>query len=403
MRWGEPLCLNSICVYLHHLRTISDSVLFVPAAVNPFRILFAEISVIRGQLPRRPRTYALRAFTLVELLVVIAIIGVLVALLLPAIQAAREASRRSDCLNRMHNLVVAAQNYHAAQGKVPPHGDWPTALSSQARCLPYMEQQSIQNLVDQTEHWREGVNRTALNTPLPFLRCPSGKEKEMTYINGRDTGTLVESNLKCHYVGNMGARTDTCAPGGGGGKGGGPSTWTTYPESAYENFSCSDDPATIPSTMSPPPVNDPGGSPGTGGVAINGVIFPVSNLELGDVTDGTTNTIMFGEASWDIGPQEPWIVGSTSRNGDGSASSPYGVVYNAKNVRWPINARRFVDEVNRIEALSANASFGSYHPGGANVGMSDGSAKFVRDDVDVKAVLRPMASRGADEVFELPL
>src|SRR3989304_4434500 len=103
---------------------------------------------------QRKITDAKRAgFTLVELLVVIAIIGILVALLLPAIQAAREAARRSDCINRIRQLVLAAHNYESARGKFPSHGDVAYVdanprggLSALARLLPYMEEQAVQNL-----------------------------------------------------------------------------------------------------------------------------------------------------------------------------------------------------------------------------------------------------------------
>ena len=96
-------------------------------------------------------------------------------------------------------------------------------------------------------------------------------------------------------MGNLGARPDTCSPAGGGKSGGG-GAWDTFPELTYEYYGCGDDPATIPvpNTATPPPVNDPGGSPGPGGVATNGTIFPMSDLEVGKITDGTSNTLMFG-------------------------------------------------------------------------------------------------------------
>jgi prepilin-type N-terminal cleavage/methylation domain-containing protein/prepilin-type processing-associated H-X9-DG protein len=331
------------------------------------------------------------AFTLVELLVVIAIIGVLVALLLPAIQAAREASRRTDCINRIRQLALAALNYESAKNVLPSHGDLPTALSAQARVLPYMEQQAVQNLVNQKAHWREIANQIALNTSLPFLRCPSGTPIEMTYINGRDTGAVKETNLKCHYVGNLGARPTLCAS----------ATGTVSPDNTYTYYGCQDDPATLPSTLTAPPVTDPGGAPGSGGSSINGTIFPVSDLSMGEITDGTSNTIMFGEMSWDVGPQEPWIVGSTSRNGVGNEiSSAHGVNYNAKNIRWAPNSRRFVDAQGKLEALNSNIALGSNHPGGTHIAMCDGSARFIRDEVDVAGVYRRMASRASDDIYD---
>jgi prepilin-type N-terminal cleavage/methylation domain-containing protein len=332
------------------------------------------------------------AFTLVELLVVIAIIGVLVALLLPAIQAAREAARRTDCINRIRQLALGALNYESAKSVLPPHGDLPTALSAQARILPYMEQQAVLNLVNQKAHWREPSNQVALNTSLPFLRCPSGLPIEMTYINGRETGVVKESNLKSHYVGNLGARPDLCDQV--------TNAAATFPNKTYEYYGCQDDPVSLPSTLTAPPVTDPGGAPGSGGSSINGSIFPVSDLSMGEITDGSSLTIMFGEMSWEIGPQEPWIVGSTSRNGAGNdVSSAHGVNYNAKNIRWAPNSRRFVDAQGKLEALNSNIALGSNHPGGTHVSMCDGSSKFIRNEVDVPGVYRRMASRASDDIY----
>ncbi|MAT73416.1 MAG: hypothetical protein CMJ58_28360 [Planctomycetaceae bacterium] len=344
----------------------------------------------------RPRS-ARRGFTLVELLVVIAIIGVLVALLLPAIQSAREAARRTDCINRLRQTLLASLNYESANKKVVSHGDIylrdgqiAGALSSQARLMPYMENKAVHDLVDQDTHWRSPRNRVALETPLPFLRCPSGKEVELTYINGRDTGNQEENALRCHYMGNMGARpgpredgsSSGCNPPGGG-RGGG--TWP-YPASTYYQDACVDPPTTS-----------------SGGVAINGVIFPLSNLRLGAISDGTSNTIMYGEISWDVGPQEPWIVGSTSMNQDNPVGGSRGFVQNAKNMRYAINGKRPIEEdgtptLNPPVPALTDISFGSYHPGGTHFGMCDGSARFVQEEADVDGVLKPMASRSSGDI-----
>lgn len=364
-------------------------------------------------IPHRKR--ASRGFTLVELLVVIAIIGVLVGLLLPAVQAAREAARRSDCQNRLRQLLLAAQNYHSAHNRIVPHGDYPTALSAQARLLPYMENQAVADLVNQEAHWRDPSNDQAVRTPLPFLRCPSGTEEELSFINveestvrnHRDNGVVGIHNLQSHYVGSTGARPPTCSmTSGGGGRGGGSSSgWTTYPYSEYEQAACSDD-----FTSS------------SGGSAINGTIYGSSFLSFKHVTDGLTNTIMFGELSWEVdlidrtnytpSPFASWIVGSTSINTNVNAnpkspeaiSGSRGFMQNAKNMRYGINERPLVELKNgTITPASAltDVSYGSNHPGGAHVGMCDGSCQYLSEDIDTDT-LRAFASRSAGEQQNLP-
>lgn len=362
--------------------------------------------------PRRslPASNTPLGFTLVELLVVIAIIGILIALLLPAVQAAREAARRLQCSNQIRQVLIAAHNYHSAQNAIVPHGDYPTALSAQARLLPYMENQAVADLVDQEQHWRSTANNQAVRTPMEFLRCPSGTERELSYVNTeevlnrnlRDNGVVGVNSLASHYVGNAGARPPTCEQPGGGRNSGG--AWSTEPYASYKQYGCSDV-ATVSS----------------GGSAINGVIYGSSRLKFKNVIDGTSKTIMFGELSWEVdsesrtnynpSPFAPWIVGSTSKDGDPSTANPRsqeaiggsrGFMQNSKNIRYGINEKPLVDPVTfQPRSALTDVSLGSNHPGGTHVGMCDGSAHFVTDDTDTD-LLRAMASRAADDIYEPP-
>lgn len=367
----------------------------------------AQDSRLRGKTGRaRP------AFTLVELLVVIAIIGILVALLLPAIQAAREAARRGDCVNRIRQIALAAHNFETSKKKLPSNGDvWKVngqfagGLSTFARLLPYMEEQGVQNLVDQDRHWRHDNNRKALETPLPFLRCPSGPAVEMTNIGFHFTSMRSVNNLRSHYVGILGARPGPVvsevglannAYGGciapSGGRGGG--TWD-WPYSSYTQYSCTKPPHGWSS----------------GGTANNGAILCGAKVKFADITDGTSKTMMYGELSWHVGIQEMWLVGSTSFEGDDFLRAANGVPHNVKNVRYAINERRYADEDAEAPpagaagdtapyAVLTDVSLGSNHPGGAHVVMCDGSARLLRDDADVEQVLLRMASRNSEDVYD---
>ena len=121
------------------------------------------------------------AFTLVELLVVIAIIGVLVALLLPAIQAAREAARRSQCLNNLKQIGLAVQNFHNSRELVPVSAR-PVGLTTAPRIaamthlLPFFEQQVLRTQFKLDKNWGDPLNRTVANTTIPNLLCPTSPE-----------------------------------------------------------------------------------------------------------------------------------------------------------------------------------------------------------------------------------
>jgi hypothetical protein len=112
-----------------------------------------------------------------------------------------------------------------------------------------------------------------------------------------------------------------------------------------------------------------------------------------------------------------WMIGSTTHTHD-PINDSYGVPQNAKNVRYGINVKKYSTSENpysppytssiRDDPASEYApltetSLGSNHPGGTHVGMSDGSAAFLRDDVDVEGVLRRMASRASEDIHESPL
>jgi prepilin-type N-terminal cleavage/methylation domain-containing protein/prepilin-type processing-associated H-X9-DG protein len=153
----------------------------------------------------RHQHFPTRGFTLIELLVVIAIIGVLVALLLPAIQSARESARRASCTNNLHQMGVALQSFHNSYKKLPPSryfNGYPTWF---AIILPYVEEQDLSQLWRLDQPFYSFVNKTPRETSVPIFGCPSRDHVNLvrdSQGNIGDNGTLA---ARGDYVGNAGS------------------------------------------------------------------------------------------------------------------------------------------------------------------------------------------------------
>src|ERR1044072_9216987 len=148
------------------------------------------------------------AFTLVELLVVIAIIGVLVALLLPAVQAAREAARRGQCQNHLRQVVLAAHGYHDTMLRFPAGWCRPHNASAICSLLPYLEQNNRANIFD----WTQDINGAATNAgarsqDVKVFMCPSDQGSGRFYT-GLAIGSGSEPTGRNNYMPNMGNRAN---------------------------------------------------------------------------------------------------------------------------------------------------------------------------------------------------
>ena len=309
-----------------------------------------------------PSFRPLHGFTLIELLVVIAIVGVLVAILLPAVQQARETARRSSCQNNLKQIGLALHNFHDSNLHLPAGGynyirstpppssnNKDTAFGATTHSylieiLPFVEFADIYGRFNREQGWRGKPNRRAVNTVPPAYQCPSSAlrrsdHSDETVLDANDV--VLGQMFAGHYAGNMG-------PIGAG----------------Y--------------TLKQPveSIND---------VSTQGVLGNQDEVRFAAVTDGTSKTIMVGELS-----AAEYLAGAAAPRAwsRGCARDSCGM---AKNVKFGINLQGF------ISGDFNNMSFASQHPAGAQFLMVDGSVKFIHENVAMKPYLAT-ASRNGGEV-----
>lgn len=292
-------------------------------------------------------------FTLVELLVVIAIIGILVALLLPAVQAAREAARRTQCLNKAKQIALACHNYESNRKHFPSgavttiessvtdnctiSANTPGGVPWTVAILPYLEEQALFDRFDLEQpffsHYPSGggqvgePNESAQLTPLDKFKCPSN-------------GSIAPTDPANSYYGVMG---------------GGPLPTPEY-----------------------------GGCSTTGNQRVyfyNGIFFNNSELRVARITDGTSNTYLLGETLYhQLKVSHPnWYESWASTLYIRPSDSLY---LNVAAALVGINALDCDPEFSNCHQ-HVTRGFGSKHVGGCHFAMADGSVRFENEDIDL--------------------
>ena len=301
-------------------------------------------------------------FTLIELLVVIAIIAVLIALLLPAVQAAREAARRTQCVNNLKQLGLATANYESANGSYPGGSysstyfnppaaisqNYPENFSCFVRMLPFFEQSAMYNATNFNLHSGDPANLTIGGVQVRSLICPSDPQNDSIPLPSSRTspsGTLPGWSFNTIYplpAGNWSQAFTSYAGNAG---------TFTFGYTKLMNTSI---------------LNQ-----------FNGVIYNDSSVSIAAVTDGTSNTIAFGEHARGI----LFKVDPAYAVSDGCWHSGrwYDTLFASM---YPINLGFGNNQNIKNSAYYDPTAAGSFHPGGANFAFCDGSVKFLKNTIN---------------------
>lgn len=298
-------------------------------------------------------------FTLVELLVVIAIIGVLVSLLLPAVQQTREAARRIQCRNNLKQLSLALLNYHdqhrvfppgeihggpwqgqyRSYGEGAPHCDWDGSMGIWMNLIfPMIEEQAAYDQLDFNIHpqWQSEANQEIMQAVFPMFLCPSDGYRGLTT---NWASSLNRARIAHYYAVN----------------------------GSLENSAMPHKDGIVVTT---------GGRPYGHCNANDGMFYNDSNTKMKDIVDGTSHTAMVCEV---------W-----GRDRDQNATSSRGMnLHMAVYFDWTPNSTQ-------INPWKAN----SFHPGGLHVSFADGSAHFITDSIQLE-VFQAISTIAGEEIFDM--
>jgi prepilin-type N-terminal cleavage/methylation domain-containing protein len=345
------------------------------------------------------RRTSLRAdgFTLVELLVVIAIIGVLVALLLPAVQQAREAARRMSCQNNLKQLALALHNHHDVKGTFPP-GGMNTGQNGTAcystwtiEILPFMEQQALYQQYNQSQFNHHTSNLPVVQTRLPAHECPSDPVRFKLEQPASGPGSGVN-----YRHGSYRAVSGMCGNPVGWG------AWDTFEPQLWPNNTM--DRAwrgVLHATASAYNGVPAQTALGQGGASVSQLGGPE---RFSNITDGTSNTLMIGELTFiDVTRRGTfWAYSYASYNQSSICleSRQLNHKYGSPTPTPLPNGTGCAGSPGLYGDQMCKRAFGSLHNNGINFVHADGSLRFVSYNADI-TVLRAMATIEGGESLNL--